>query len=119
MWGAHQLKIENQVEAFLKEGPTTFRHIHRYEPPEIPAWLIHVPEADGSTTPTMVFTTAPPNPGDKLALRFMWEPAYVVLTAVVMLPARRIPQWVVLQTWMGAAWLDALYVEVRETAGSL
>lgn len=92
------------------------RAIVDLDPPELPAWLVHVPEMDNTNTPIMVFTSIPPDPGDKLHLRFPWQPEYVVLTAVSLLPVRRIPRNTVLVTWMGAAWADALFLEFQETA---
>ena len=112
-WIALQSKLESGSEGFLGEGPQSYRHIPEFDPPELPAWLVHLPEPDGTTTPLMVFANTPPNPGDKLALRCLWEPEYVVLTAVVMFPVRRIPRGIVLRTWMGAGWLDSLFVDVQ------
>ena len=61
----------------------------------------------------MVFAKVVPNPGEKLALRFIWQPEYVVVTAIAMFPIRRIPRGVVLQAWMGAAWNDSLFLDVQ------
>ena len=112
-WIADQLRIEGKVEDFLHQGPPTYRHLPAYDPPELPAWLLHLPEPDGTTIALMVFADTPPSPGDKLALRCLWATEYVVMAAVVMFPVRRIPRGIVEQTWMGAGWNDRLFVEVQ------
>ena len=112
-WTALQSKLESGSESILGPRTQTYRHIPDYDPPELPAWLVHLPEADGTTIPMLVFANTPPSPGEKLALRCLWEPEYVVLTALVMAPVRRIPRGVVEQAWMGAAVLDCLFVDVQ------
>lgn len=112
-WITIQAELENGSEAVLGQGRPTYRHIPDYDPPELPAWLIHIPELDGTTTALMVFATTPPGPGDRLELRFLWALEYVVLTAVAMIPIRRVPRGVVVQAWMGAALRDCLFVDVQ------
>ena len=112
-WIAAQIQIEGRVESFLQEGSVTYRNLPDYDPPDLPAWLVHLPDPDGSTTAAMVFAKVVPNPGEKLALRFIWQPEYVVVTAIAMFPIRRIPRGVVLQAWMGAAWNDSLFLDVQ------
>lgn len=112
-WIATQSDLESGSEASLGHGRQTYRNILDFDPPNLPAWLAHIPELDGTTTPILVFAKTPPCPGDQLALRFLWEPEYVVMTAVVMLPIRRVPRSVLLRVWMGAAMRDCLFVDIQ------
>ncbi len=112
-WIAIQAELQCGSEEVLGHGRPTYRNIRHFDPPELPAWLIHVPEPDGTTTALLVFATSPPGPGEKLELRFPWAPEYVVVTAVVMIPVRRVPRGVVEQAWMGAALRDCLFVEMQ------